>query len=265
MSIFNFLNKKKKPEYPYESFFFDFEKLGERPSPAKVNKAYPEGGLRLKTFEHLKETYPDDVRYIRCYLESYARAGVYDDQDFEHCFTLIRHGLSLQDKSSSHAKLRKLKDQLEKQLHEILEELGSDHIGTCEPSELTLLQRSGHHKIIEAFESVHNSHQPKGILGGDSDRRFWYLYQMAIESYLDKQDYKQALSLMEEYETKRIKVGLTPIPDYNLQKKIIGCLAQINPSLAIKKLRYWLANSKSPCICDTIKHHKAFITLFTQD
>ena len=160
-------------------------------------------------------------------------------------------------------KLLKLRSQLERQRAEIMAELGEDAFDVTEPDELYQLLWSGQYdRLIRMFEAVRRTHKPVGILGGDKDRRFWSLYQMAIHAYFEKQEYKQALSLVEEYESKRIRVALTPIPDYNVQEKVIGCLAQMNLSRAIEKLKFWLANSKAPTICDTIKHHSEFKHLF---
>jgi len=262
--MFGLFKRKREPAYPYELFFYDFDNLGDRPSPGAVATAYPEGGLRLKAFKFLHEKHPDDVRYLWHYLDSYATSGVYDDSDYKHCFTLIERGLSLPDRSDTHAKLRRLRDQLENQWDEVIADLGDDAFEVTGPDELYRLLRSGQHdKLIGMFAEVRHAHQPHGILGGDKDRGYWVLFQMAIQAYFEKQDYRQALSLMEEYESKRISVRLTPIPDYNLQEKVIGCLVQIDAGQAVRKLRFWLANSKIPCICDTIKHHHAFRHLFS--
>ncbi len=263
--MFNCLRRKAQPQHPYEHFLFDFEKLGERPSPENVTNTYPEGGLRLRAFEHLQREYPDDVRYLWHYLNTHDKIGVVDDEQYTYCFWLIRRGLSLEDNAGTHSRLRRLAEQLERQRHQILDDLGEDAIQGGPPDELRRLLSSGQHdKLIELFESVRNTHDPQGILGGDEDRRFWALYGMAIFAYFEKHDHEKALSVMAEYEAKRIKVKLTPIPDHNVQERVIGCLAQMRLSLAEEKLRYWVAHSKAPCISDSIKHHAAFRDLFTQ-
>jgi len=261
--MFGLFKRKQEPEHPYELYFFDFEALGDQPPPGAVTKAYPEGDLRLKAFEFLHDKHPDDVRYLWRYLNSYATRGVYDEGDYRHCFRLIEGGLSLPDKAGSHEKLRRLRDKLEKQKTEIIDALGDKALEATGPDELYRLLFSGRYdKLIGMFAELRHTHQPGGILTGARDERYWSLFQMAIQALFEKQDYQQALALMKEFESKRIAVKLTPIPDYNVQERVIGCLAQIDLRQAIRKLRLWLVNSKAPCICDTIRHHHAFKHLF---
>ena len=131
------------------------------------------------------------------------------------------------------------------------------------PDELYGFLLSGQHdKLLQLQIEVCQTHEPTGILGGNKDRLYWNLFEIAILIHFEKQDHRVALSLMDEYEKKRIAIGLTPIPHYFLQKKIIGCLAQVNPKKAIKKLKLWLAKSKARNVCDVIKQHEAFRHLF---
>lgn len=131
------------------------------------------------------------------------------------------------------------------------------------PEDLRRLRLAGQlDELVRLHAAMRESYQPVGLLGGDEDDRYWALYELAIDAQFERQDYRGALSLLEEFESKRIALGLTPIPHDDIQKKAIGCLAQIQLALAVKKLRHWIAHSKRPYVCSTITHHASFRRLF---
>ena len=256
--------RSKEPDYPYESFFFDFASLGDEPTPKSVNAQYAEGTLRQEAYKHLMSRYPDDVRYVLHYCQTDARLGVYDDEQFAHCFRHLDCGLTLDNKGKCHENLRKLRLSLETQQAEMAAEVVMESVS--EESgyhvELTRLRREKRYAdSLELFSEVQD-HVPAGLNGGDDDRRFWGLFQLAIDAYFEQRSPDAGLALMTRYERQRIQVGLTPIPDYTVQPKVIGCIAQKFVPEARKRLRYWLQNSKAPSICDTIKHHADFNDMF---
>ena len=261
--------RRKEPEYPYESFFFDFSSLGGEPTPKSVNAQYPEGALRREAYKYLMSRHPDDVRYVLHYCQTDARLGICDDEQFELCFRHVDRGLALPDVGGCHEELRKLRLRLESQQAEMADEFSPEELsaGSGYHEELTQLRREKRHgDSLERFEEVRD-HEPVGLNGGADDRRFWGLFQLAIDAHFEQRRPEEGLALMTEYERRRIGVKLTPIPDYTVQPKVIGYIAQRSISQARKRLQFWLRNSKVVSICDPIRHHAEFSALFpeTQD
>ena len=119
-----------------------------------------------------------------------------------------------------------------------------------------------HQKTIRSFRNIRNSYKPRGITGGPEDRVYWKLYLDVISIYLEINNYQEAFKVLSEFEAKRIRVNLTPIPnDFALQEKIILALAETSRQKARDKLRYWVANSKVVTICDNIRYHPDYMDL----
>ncbi|RZS93399.1 putative signal transducing protein [Aquimarina brevivitae] len=254
----NILKFWKKPVYPYESYFYNFEKLGEQPTPNKVLKYYPKGSERTQAFQYLKDKYPDQMEYLLLYLFCLVEDGVYDDKHYQYCFDLINQGLSRPNSNESHDKLNYIKANLKREQELLLKEDESDT--EDHPIDFNEFEKNFKNKqfskVIEAFKD--STHQPKGILNTKEDQSYWRLFVLAIESYFEMKDYKKGLRLMKAYEKQRIKLRLTPIPGFRLQEKVIGCLAQKSISLAQKKLQSWLFDSEQPSISETISSHPNF-------
>jgi len=244
----------------YASFFYTFDDLPARPSVAQIRSKIKRGARRQHAFEHFTEQYPDDVGYRLGYVESYAENGVYDDTQYQHCYDWIEHSLTLPDCDGAHAMLRKLLADLRRQQEVLHAELGPHEDPPSDPFVLAL--QSGNYDVIETeFARLQLAVKPRGILGGDDERRFWRLFQMMVRIAFLRGQPEVAIEQFNQYEQQRIAVKMTPIPDLDLQEAILGYLAQQSLDSARARLSHWLANSRMPIIGDTIKQHDAFCDL----
>lgn len=247
--------------HPYESFFFDFGALGEKPTPTAVRKFAPQGSLREEVFKKLSAEFPDRPDYHYEYVEARSDSGIYDAADFAECFAKIDQGLALPEKGASHRKLARIRAKIEKQKREydeeVSEELEHDKRG------LGWRYRSGDHEaIMRDFEELRAKVKPIGIIGGDEERSMWGYWLVTIEIHLDRENPKEAFRLLGEYEQGRIAVSATPLPDYAVQEKVLGYLAQHSVKKARARLGFWLANNKAGSVSELIKHNQAFADLF---
>ena len=254
---------RQRPQYPYESFFYAFDELGERPSTERIRQAYPAGLRRLHAFRHFSNIHPDAAQYLCGYLESAAENGVYDDSQFAHCFGLIERALELPDAGDAHHRLRKLDSDLHLQQAELLAELGPERLDEPPNETSDVLFKAGRYGAIESrFTELQRTVKPRGILGGEMEKEYWRLYQYRIRIPFKQQEPEAGIREMDAYERGRIAVKLTPIPDFDVQETVIGYLAQQSVANAVKRLVHWLNNSRMPIINDVIKYHPGFRPLF---
>ncbi len=212
----------------------------------------------MECFKHFHLNNPTDVRYIVGYIDSLISEGVYDLSDIKHCETFIEQGLCLPNKGSSHKKLNSFQQQLISIKTELTFENGSQEISIVEPSGFhKQFKEKRYREILNLLEIKRRDFTPKGIIGGQEDLDFWVLFQTGIKSYFAMGKFKDAIALLNEYETERIEKGLTPIPNLALQETVIGCLLQIDKKSAQKKVQFWFDNSKMPTISDLIKNHSS--------
>jgi hypothetical protein len=205
-------------------------------------------------FDQLHQRFPNDVRYLRHYLECFVRGGITEDRQWNEVLRLVEIGLGLPDVDNEHRAIRDLE-------HRVAEE----HIArSCGPRPEppknlgVLCVEKRWSWVLELFEEARGQVQPRGIPMPSAERRFWTLFQLAIQAHFENQDYEAGLALTEEYERARIRVRLTPIPDYSVQHRVIGCLAQLSRDQAAEKLRFWLAHSRNPMIAGEIVRHPWF-------
>jgi len=242
---------------PYQDFFYGFDDLPEGASPADIRRACPDGLRRQHAFRHFCDLHPDDVRYLLGYLAAYAKNGVYDDQQFRHCFAEIDRGLQLNDRSGCHVKLRKLRVDLERQHAEMLEECSSESPADRDAPWFQF--RSGNYDpIVLRYQELASSVVPRGILGPPEEKEFWALAQFMIRISLMRGDMQEALTRMDKYEEGRIAVRLTPMPHCDIQEAILGYLATRGIGAALERLQVWLDNSRKPIVSDVVRGHPAF-------
>ena len=146
---------------PYQDFFYTVD-LPDRASPAEIRRACPRTVGRRVVFKRFYDAHPDDVRYLLGYLDAYTRDGVYDDQQYRHCYDLIAQGLALADRSGAHRKLHKLQRDLEQQHAAILAECGPDPPADGEsPRALFLAGR--YDALLSQFTLLQKEVTPVGI------------------------------------------------------------------------------------------------------
>lgn len=243
----------------YASYFYTFDDFPPQPSAAQIRGKIQPGLRRLHAFKHFAERHPDDIRYRLGYIEAYAENGVYDDKQYQHCYDWIAHSLTLQDREGARRKLEAILAELRSQQEQLLAELGPVPEVSRDPFDAAMKRRD-YDAIESEFARLREIVKPRGILGGDDEKLLWRLFQMTIRIAFTR-DPKTAMQRVDEYEQCRIAVKLTPIPDFDLQETILGFLANQSIESARAKLRFWLANSRMPCINDTIKQHDAFRNL----
>lgn len=245
---------------PFQDYFYRFDDLGDEPSPTVIRRTYPVGERRQHAFAYFRDRHPRKVEYVLGYVEAYARNGVYDDTQFAHCFEQIAAGRQLDDKKGCHAKLEKLRGKLERQQQELHNESGQNL--SEDASTPWYRFRAGEFEPIKArFAELANSVKPRGILGPPEEKEYWALYQFSIRISLVTRKTAAALQQMADFESKRIAVKLTPVPDFDLQEAVLGYDAYEEIARARERLQYWLKHSKMPIISDLIRRHPSFADL----
>lgn len=245
----------------FESFFYTFDDFPERPTYAQIRRKLKPGTRRQNAFMHFATKHPDAIGYRLGYAESYAENGIYDDSQYRQVFEWIEGSFALADADGAYVKLRALLAALQTEQRNLHEEIGPDPEIKRDPLDTAF--RTGKFELIESeFTRSLQSVSPRGILGGDDEKRFWRLFQMMIRIAFQNGQPELAIERLDRYEEMRIGVKLTPIPDFDLQESILGYLAKRSPDLARSRLAHWLSCSRMPIINDTIKQHDVFRDLF---
>ena len=244
---------------PYQEFFYRFDDLPDEASAGQICLACRDPLRRQHAFWHFWQRHPDDVTYLHGYLAAYVENGVYDQGQFTQCFELIDSGLQLRDSSGCHSELRAIKADLECQQADFLAE-GRPGPGD-QDSPWSRFRRRDFGPIEARCRELETTVVPRGILGPPEEMEYWHLLQFMIRIALVRGDVKQALAHLRQYEKGRIAVKLTPMPDFDIQEAILGYYATHSVRKAVKRLRFWIQNSRMPIVSALIKNHPAFAHL----
>jgi hypothetical protein len=247
--------------FPFNEYLYAMPDFPDDVTAGAIRRDYPEGEVRLCAFRKACGQYPKRADLWFGLVRARIEQSLYDSTEYAECIETLENARNLETSGRTRGSIDKLLVKLVTGREQLIAEFGTD-----EPRRDIAASKSPKDRARETvarLEVLKKEVQPKGLLGaGPRDRELWYAYQTAISDLFQNRQPEEALSLLDEYHRRRVDLGLTPIPDYNLQEFIIGYLLQRSVRRARRTVKFWLANSKMPTIRDTIKHHPDIQSLF---
>lgn len=246
-----------RPMLKYQSYFYTFQELGEAPSAAAIRRACKDTHRRQIAFKNFQERFPTDVTYAFGYVSSFAKNGLYSEADCDQCLSGIDAALRLKDSRGTHAKLNKLKLDVERQRMEWLKQPAGE--SSSDGNSIWTQFRAGNYEPVQLrFRELADSITPVGILGPPEEKEYWSLYEAMIQIAILQDDMDEAIDLMDKFEEGRRAVNLKTMPDNDLQEAILGYLAQKNEDLAKTRLQHWIDTTRIRTISPMVSAHPLF-------